>query len=279
MLSYRHAFHAGNFADVLKHLTLIQIMDYLVLKDKGIFIIDTHAGAGSYALNSGHAQLNREFDNGIGRLWQQSGLPVAVSRYLETVKAINGAGKLLYYPGSPLIIKCTMRRQDRLSLFELHPTELESLEKHFFKDPRIRIHPEDGLSQSIPLLPPRERRGLVLIDPSYEMKADYQKIVGTLSSMHKRFATGTYALWYPVIERQRNQKLEQQLRASGIKNIHLYELAVCADGAKPGMTACGMIVINPPWTLTATLRQALPWLVGALSDNHGFYRIEPITHE
>lgn len=279
MLSYRHAFHAGNFADVLKHLVLIQILDYLALKDKGICFIDTHAGAGRYALNSGYAQLNREFENGIGRLWQRRDLPAAVSRYLETVKNINGSGQLQHYPGSPLIIRQMMRRQDRLALFELHPTELELLAQNLPKDPRIRIHPEDGLSQATPLLPPIERRGLVLIDPSYEIKTDYQTVVGTLARMHRRFATGTYALWYPVVERPRNQKLEQQLRASGIKNIHLYELALCADRAIPGMTACGMIVVNPPWTLTATLQHTLPWLVGALSENGGFYRIDQIVGE
>ncbi len=279
MLSYRHAFHAGNFADVLKHLVLIQILDYLALKDKGICFIDTHAGAGGYALNSGYAQQNREFENGVGRLWQRHDSPAAVAHYLATIKAINGSDPLQYYPGSPLIIKHAMRRQDRLALFELHPTELESLQKKLSKDPRIGIYREDGLSQSIPLLPPIERRGLVLIDPSYEMKTDYQKVVGALTSMHRRFATGTYALWYPVIERQRNQKLEQQLRASGIKNIQLFELALCADRAKPGMTACGMIVINPPWTLTATMQQTLPWLVDALSEHDGFFRIDPVVNE
>ncbi len=279
MLSYRHAFHAGNFADVLKHLVLIQILDYLVLKEKAICFIDTHAGAGGYALNSGYAQQNLEFENGVGQLWQRHDLPEAVSRYLDVIKAINRSATLQYYPGSPLIIKHLMRPQDRLALFEWHPTELEALVKKFSKDPRIHIYPEDGLNQSIPLLPPIERRGLVLIDPAYEIKTDYQTVVSTLVSMYRRFATGTYALWYPVIERQRNQKLERQLRASGIKNILLFEWALCADHTKPGMTGCGMAVINPPWTLTATLQQTLPWLVNTVSDRDGYYRIDPLVSQ
>lgn len=279
MLSYRHAFHAGNFADVFKHIVLIQILDHLLLKEKGICFIDTHAGAGSYALTRGYAQQNREFENGIGRLWQREDLPEAVARYRALIKTINGSGQLVYYPGSPLIINHLMRRQDRLALFELHPTELKLLENRFSQDPRIRIYPEDGLDRPIPLLPPIERRGLVLIDPSYELKTDYRQVYETLVKMHHRFATGCYALWYPVTERPRNQKLERQFRTSGIKNIHLYELALCADHSQPGMTACGMIVINPPWPLKQQMQQTLPWLVQALSKADGFCRIERLTEE
>jgi len=279
MLSYRHAFHAGNFADVLKHLTMVQLIDYLSQKDKALCCIDTHAGAGSYALNSDYALKNREFDNGIGKLWQRNDLPEAVARYVEIIRQINHNKQLNRYPGSPLIGKHLLRPQDRLVLFELHSTEVKLLTAMVKKDLRIVVRHEDGLTNALKLLPPTERRGLILIDPSYEMKTDYLQVIETLTKMYKRFATGTYALWYPVIERKRIQQMERSLRSSGIKNLQLFELALCADGERPGMTACGMIVINPPWTLKAQMEQDLPYLVATLSDNSGFYRVAELAGE
>ncbi len=279
MLSYRHAFHAGNFADVLKHFTLIQLIDYLQQKDKAVCYIDTHAGAGGYALNSDYALKNSEFVSGIGKLWTQEVLPTALERYVSLIKSLNVGKQLLRYPGSPLISKHLLRPQDRMVLFELHSTEIKLLHTLMKRDPRITVNHDDGLSNAIKLLPPKERRGLILIDPSYEMKTDYAQVVDTLEKMYKRFATGTYALWYPVIERRRIDKLENKLRLSGIKNMQLFELAIAADGVNSGMTACGMIVINPPWTLKAQMQEVLPYLVQQLSDNVGFFRIEQLADE
>lgn len=280
MLSYRHSFHAGNFADVLKHIILIQSLEYLTKKDKPLCCIDTHAGPGKYELDDDYALKNREFDNGIGKLWQRNDLPDCVAHYVGLIKRFNKPDKLSRYPGSPLITKQLLRDKDCLCLFELHNTEIKLLTVEAKKDKRIKVFHADGLKSCLTLLPPFERRGLVLIDPSYEIKSDYQQIVETLTAMHKRFATGTYALWYPVIERSRNQKLERALQATGIKNVQLFELGIRADSHEHGMTASGMIVINPPWTLAAEMRQVLPWLADVLGNNgEGFYRMEMLVAE
>ena len=280
MLSYRHSFHAGNFADVLKHTVLIQIIEYLRKKDKPFRCIDTHAGPGKYNLDSDYALKNREFDSGIGKLWQRNDLPECVAHYVSLVKRFNSPGKLVRYPGSPLIAKQLLRDKDHLYLFELHNTEIEVLNTLANNDKRIKVCHADGLKDALGLLPPIERRGLVLIDPSYEIKSDYQQVVETLAAMYKRFATGTYALWYPVIDRSRNKKLEQAIQATGIKNIQLFELGINADGSTHGMTASGMIIINPPWTLAAEMKQALPWLAGVLGNNgRGSYRIQTLADE
>ncbi len=280
MLSYRHSFHAGNFADVLKHLILIQILDYLGKKDKAFCYIDTHAGPGDYALNSDYALQNREFDNGIGKLWQRNDLPVSVAAYVNLIKGFNSAGQLTRYPGSPLIARQLLRRQDRLFLYELHSTEIKLLDAATQRDRRIKVFHEDGLKACLGLLPPIERRGLVLIDPSYEIKSDYQQVIETLIAMHKRFATGIYALWYPVVERGRNQEMERAIKTSGIKNVQLFELGLTADTDLHGMTASGMIVVNPPWTLAADMQQTLPWLADVLgNDGEGHYRVQTLVAE
>jgi len=280
MLSYRHGFHAGNFADVLKHLVLIDSLHYLAKKDKPFCYFDTHAGAGDYALDDAFAQKNREFNKGIGRLWSRSDLPDAVLAYVNNVKAFNANAKLNRYPGSPLIAQHLLRQNDRLCLFELHPTEIKSLNQTTFKDKRVRRFHADGLTASLPLLPPPERRALVLVDPAYELKNDYRLVVDALVKMHQRFATGTFLLWYPVVERRRIDELERALKKCGIRNIQLFELGIAADQPEQGMTACGMIAINAPWTLAAQMRQTLPWLVGALAEQgNGFCRLETLVDE
>ncbi|MDD2725132.1 MAG: 23S rRNA (adenine(2030)-N(6))-methyltransferase RlmJ [Methylovulum sp.] len=278
MLSYRHAFHAGNFADVLKHTVLVQILRYLGQKDKAFCYVDTHAGPGDYVLTSEYALKNREFDNGIGRLWQRDDTPACVADYVQLAKQANAGGQLGHYPGSPRFAKILLRPQDRLFLYELHPTEQKILQKSLGGDKRATIIADDGLKHASGLLPPHERRGLVLIDPSYELKNDYESVVETLIKMHKRFATGTYALWYPVVSRRRTQALEHALHRSGIANMHLFELGVQEDSQAPGMTACGMLVINPPWTLPAEMQTTLPWLADTLGiDGAGFYRIQTLA--
>lgn len=280
MLSYRHAFHAGNFADVLKHLILIRILEYLKEKDKPFCCVDTHAGPGAYALDSDYALKNREFDNGIGKLWQRHDLPDGVAAYVELIRQFNGQEPLRRYPGSPLIAQQLLRDADRLFLYELHSTEIALLTEAVNRDRRIKVFHDDGLKSAIGLLPPAERRGLVLIDPSYEMKSDYQEVVNTLVKMHKRFATGIFALWYPVVERRRNDALEQALQNSGIKNIQLFELGIQADTSEHGMTASGMIVINPPWTLKPDMERVLPWLADVLGESGaGFFRVRKLAGE
>jgi 23S rRNA (adenine2030-N6)-methyltransferase len=280
MLSYRHSFHAGNFADVLKHLILIKILEYLGKKEKPFCCIDTHAGPGDYALDAEFALKNREFENGIARLWQRNDLPDSVANYVSVIKKFNSTESLNRYPGSPLIIKQFLRNKDSLFLYELHSTEIQLLNAVVNRDRRIKVFHADGLKNAVGLLPPKEHRGLVLIDPSYEIKSDYNLVVETLIQMHKRFATGTYALWYPVVERNRNQQLEKAIKTSGLKNVQLFELGIKTDTHEHGMTASGMIVVNPPWTLVSEMQQTLPWLANTLGiDGAGKYRIETLVGE
>ena len=280
MLSYRHAFHAGNFADVLKHIVLLEILTYLTQKEKPFCVIDTHAGGGKYELDGDYASKNREFDSGISQLWQRDDLPVSVANYVSMQKRFNSNGQLTRYAGSPLLIKQLLRPHDKLHLFELHSTEIAALKLNMKHDKRIAINHSDGLKDSFGLLPPVERRGMVLIDPSYEMKSDYDQVVKTLTQMHKRFSTGTYVLWYPVIERERNQALEKALIKTGLSNIQLFELGTVLDGSKRGMTASGMIVINPPWNLAQTMQTTLPWLAKFLGENgQGTFRFETLATE
>ena len=280
MLSYRHSFHAGNFADVLKHLILIKILDYLGKKDKPFCCIDTHAGPGVYALNKDYALKNKEFENGIAKLWLRDNLPDSVAAYVNLIKTFNGKDQLSRYPGSPLIIKQFLRNQDRLFLYELHSTEIQILRDTVCKDRRIKVFHEDGLKNAVGFLPPIEHRGLVFIDPSYELKSDYPLVIETLIQLHKRFATGTYALWYPVVERGRNKQLEKAIKIRGLKNVQLFELGIKTDTHELGMTASGMIVVNPPWTLAADMQQTLPRLADVLGiEGAGLYRIESLAEE
>lgn len=277
MLSYRHSYHAGNFADVLKHIVLIEILLHLGKKDKAFDYIDTHAGAGLYDLRSVHAEKLQEYKTGIGRLkaedWPE------LSHYLEAVNGLNPDGVLQLYPGSPLITRQFMRSHDRAWLYELHPEDARLLATNVRSDKRVRVMREDGLRGLLTLLPPVSRRGMVLIDPSYEIKSDYDLVTKTVIEAHKKFATGSYAIWYPVIERSRIHRMEKQLLNSCIKNIQRFELGITGDDS-PGMTSSGMIVINPPWQLMATMQALLPKLCETLAADKGaFYKADVLVAE
>jgi 23S rRNA (adenine2030-N6)-methyltransferase len=250
------------------------------LKDKPVRIIDTHAGAGVYKLNSTQAQKNREFDKGIGRLWPLTQVPAAVQQYLENVREYNEKRQLQLYPGSPLLMQKLMRAQDRLFLHELHPSDFQFLRDCMRDIKNVKVINDDGFAGLQALLPPPDKRALVLIDPSYEVKSDYQHVIKQVIQAHKRFATGTFAIWYPVVLRQRINEMETALQKSGIKNIQLIELGLQPDNPEHGMTSSGMIVINPPWTLWSAMEEALPWLVDQLGENDlGFYRLEQLVPE
>lgn len=284
MLSYRHAFHAGNYADVLKHTVLIQALCYLQQKEKPLRVIDTHAGAGLYKLNSAQALKTGEFNGGIGKLQAlaQGGesLPAPLLQYLELVRRFNPPNLFNRYPGSPAIVQQLLREQDRLFAHELHPADIQLLQENLGGDKRVKIVEGDGFAGMQALLPPPDRRALVLIDPSYEVKSDYQLVVKQLVQAHQRFATGCFALWYPVVSRGRIDELEMGLKKSGIRNIQLYELGLRADGHEAGMTASGMILINPPWSLWQAMENCLPWLVDHLGEDEGaHYRLEQLVAE
>jgi 23S rRNA (adenine2030-N6)-methyltransferase len=282
MLSYQHGYHAGNFADVLKHIILVQALKYLKTKDKPLCYVDTHSGSGDYGLNTGDALKNKEFLGGIDKLWQINDLPGCVGDYVELLKQFNGTKPLNRYPGSPLIASQLLSEKDRLFLYELHTAEsrLLTANHQIKRDKRVKVFRADGLKDSLGLLPPKEHRGLILIDPSYEIKNEYQTVVTALKEMTKRFASGCYLLWYPVVARKRNQYMERALKTSGITNIQLFELGIRADSDEFGMTACGMIAVNPPWTLLTEMQQVLPWLAETLGENEqGHFRIEQLVGE
>jgi 23S rRNA (adenine2030-N6)-methyltransferase len=270
MLSYRHAFHAGNHADVLKHCILVQLLRHLNQKDKPYWFVDTHAGAGRYLLDSEHATKNAEFEGGIGRLWQRSDLPAPLADYVAQVRGMNSDGRLRHYPGSPWLAYELMRMDDRLRLFELHGTDVRLLEKTFAKaGVRVAIRQADGFAEIKSVLPPPPRRGLVLIDPAYEDKRDYLRVVATLKEALGRFATGTYAVWYPQLQRGEARELPEKLKKLAPKWLDL-RLAVqtpSADGF--GMHGSGMFIVNPPWTLAEEMRAVLPFLSDALAVDAG----------
>jgi 23S rRNA (adenine2030-N6)-methyltransferase len=275
VLSYRHAFHAGNHADVLKHLVLTRVLAYLTAKDKPLCYVETHAGPGLYRLDSPYAQQNQEFRSGIVRLWGRTDLPAPLASYVEAVRALNPDGTLLHYPGSPWLAQRLLRPGDRLVLHELHGSEVSPLRDNFAGDRRVQVIEGDGYRGLLAALPPRERRGLVLLDPAYEVKSDYRQVVETLTLAHRRFATGTYALWYPVVERGRIDDLERAIARSGIPRIQRFELAIRPDGRGPGMGTSEMLVVNPPWTLMGELQPALAYLADVLGEGGtGSYRAD-----
>ena len=264
MLSYRHSFHAGNFADLLKHIVLVEILDYLIQKEAGFEYIDTHAGAGLYSLSSAEAQKLQEYAGGIGKLDAEDFPELA--RYFEVVGSFNPSKELEFYPGSPMIANFFLRSQDRAWLHELHPRDYELLCETMSGSRISRVQRQDGFEGLNGLLPPVRRRGLVLIDPSYEIKSDYDRVVTYLVNGHKKFSQGIFALWYPVIDRRTIDKLQAKLIKSGIRNIQRFELGIYADDYARGMTSSGMIVINPPWTLFNKMSQALPKLAQQIGD-------------
>ena len=277
MLSYRHGFHAGNHADVLKHVALVALLRILVRKEKPLVVVDTHAGAGAYSLEQGFAAKNAEFRDGIGRLWERDDLPAPVADYLDQARAANADGVLRQYPGSPRIALGLLRPQDRLRLFELHGTEGRMLAQQFAQDGRrVTVTAGDGIAGLKAVLPPPSRRGLVLIDPSYELASDYRAVVAALQEGMRRFATGTYVVWYPLLQRRESVQLPDALRrAAGADwlDVALQVKAPSPEGR--GLHGSGLFVVNPPWTFSGTMRGVMPWLTRALAqDETASFRLD-----
>ena len=276
MLSYRHAFHAGNHADVLKHAVLVFLLDYLNQKDKPWWFVDTHAGAAQYALDGEWARKNAEHESGIERLWSRPGLPPALEAYLAQVRALNaaqGAGpQLRHYPGSPQLALQCARPDDRLRLFELHSTESRVLQEHFASaGSKVLVKAGDGFAGLASVLPPPTRRALVLIDPSYEDKGDYARVRATMEDALRRFATGVYLVWYPQVQRREARELpatlERLARGAGVDWLHAsLSVKAPAEGGH-GLHGSGVFVFNPPWTLPGMLGEVLPVLKEALGQD------------
>ncbi|MEN9658145.1 MAG: hypothetical protein RL571_1610 [Pseudomonadota bacterium] len=280
MLSYRHAFHAGNHADVLKHYIQTQILSYFNQKDKSYWYIDTHSGAGVYSLTEGYATKNAEFESGIARLWNRDDLPESLAEYVDVVRALNPDGKLSLYPGSPYVADQILRPTDRLRLFELHSSDSKLLQANFAESGRrVAVIAGDGFAGIKAVLPPPPRRGVTLIDPPYEDKNDYDYVIDMLHEALGRFATGTYAIWYPQLQRAEAKQLPEELKKMGVNSWLHVALSVqspSADGF--GMHGSGMFILNPPWTLAKTLRETMPYLVKVLGqDKSAKYILEEKT--
>jgi 23S rRNA (adenine2030-N6)-methyltransferase len=241
----------------------------LAQKDKPYWYIDTHAGAGCYALDSGYAVQNAEYESGIFRLWHRDDLPDALADYVNLVKSINPDGALKLYPGSPLIAQHLLRAQDKMRLFELHSTDFELLQENF-AGAGVLVQGTDGFGAFKALLPPPPRRALLLIDPPYEDKQDYQRVVTALREGLKRFAGGVYAVWYPQLQRTDARLLPEQLKQLPVKSwLHVALSVQNPSDEGYGMHGSGMFVLNPPWNLHATLQQVMPYLVKVLGQDGG----------
>ncbi|WP_310386742.1 23S rRNA (adenine(2030)-N(6))-methyltransferase RlmJ [Roseateles sp.] len=275
MLAYRHAFHAGNHADVLKHLILTQVLRYMGEKDKPYTLLDTHAGAGGYSIEGQYAQKKGEYVQGVSRLWDAKDLPAPLANYMDLVRAFNTDGQLRQYPGSPGIANLIMREEDRLRVHELHPTDFRILETYLSTRPNTQVSDKDGFAALRAELPPPSRRGVVLMDPSYELKTDYAKVLTAVREGLERFADGVFLIWYPQLQLLESAQLAQRLKAAADASAKKGWLHVRltvqqqSDIRGFGMLGSGMFVINPPFTLHDDLQACMPYLVEKLGQYDG----------
>jgi 23S rRNA (adenine2030-N6)-methyltransferase len=274
-MNYRHAFHAGNHADVLKHVTLLAWLDALMGKDAAVFVLDTHGGRGHYALDAEAAERTGEGQAGIGRLWGKHGLPAAVQRLCGVVAASNPDGKLRVYPGSPRIALSALRPQDRLAACELHPEEAAALKSALAHDARAAVHQRDGYEATRALLPPKEKRGLVLIDPPYEaQEAEYPRVLEAAKDALERWPTAGVAVWYPIKQRRTLHVFFRQAGLMAPRGLLCAELLVRPDDSPLRLNGSGMLLFHPPWKLDAALAPALPVLSRLLGESHASTRLE-----
>lgn len=271
-MNYRHAFHAGNHADVLKHVVLLALLESLKRKQTPFFVLDSHAGRGQYLLQGEQADKTGEARGGIFRLFVLHGLPALVQRYLKRVQSDNPVGALMNYPGSPLLIAQTMRDQDRLAACELQPDEARALAALFKGDARIGVHARDGYGAIKALLPPSAHtrgiaRGLVLIDPPYEsQQAEFDTILASLEDALTRWPTGIYAVWYPIKQRKSLNKFMRKVAGLACKSALAAEILVRPDDSPLRLNGSGMLIVNPPYQLDAELAPVLPVLARLLGD-------------
>ncbi|UUP19069.1 23S rRNA (adenine(2030)-N(6))-methyltransferase RlmJ [Nitratireductor thuwali] len=271
-MNYRHAYHAGNFVDVVKHAVLARIVEYLKRKDKAFRVIDTHAGTGIYNLSSEEAQRTGEWRDGIGRLMASTlGAESAnlLSPLLKTVRAVNQPGALTFYPGSPTIVRHLLRRQDRLTAIELHEADAAQLAARFAGDFQVRTIHLDGWLALGAHLPPKEKRGLVLVDPPFEQEGEFSRMVERLKTAHRRWPGGIYALWYPIKDRQAVAGFRRALAESGIGDMIDIVFEKRPPSTEPRLDGTGMIVVNPPYVLEEEARRILSALAPILTEAGG----------
>ena len=270
MLAYRHAFHAGNHADVLKHTLLTLVLRYMNQKAKPYRLIDTHAGAGGYSLEGRHALKKGEFTHGILPLWQRDDLPQAVADYVALVKQFNPDGMLEQYPGSPAFAQMLLRPQDQLRLFELHPTDHRILASYIGEARGVEVYDTNGFDGLKGQVPPSSRRAVVLMDPSYEGHGDYSRVIASLREAIARFAEGVYVIWYPQVSKLEAAQLPKRLEALAPNGwLHARLTVQQPDQQGFGLAGSGMFVINPPFTLHDEMLAVLPYLTEVLGQYDG----------
>jgi 23S rRNA (adenine2030-N6)-methyltransferase len=268
-MNYRHAYHAGNVADVLKHVVLLAVLDHLGRKDSPYCYLDTHAGRGRYPLGAAETQRAGEFRDGIARLLPSTDAPPAVARYLEQVRTLGVEDSVLTtYPGSPCIALSAMRPTDRAVLCEWQAAEARALREAVGADRRAAVHERDGYEALVALVPPKEKRGIALIDPPYEDPAEYERLEKTLLAALSRWPTGVYATWYPIKHGDASGRFLERMAASGVRRQLIVELTHERDDTPGGLNGSGVLLINPPYQLDTVLAPALPWLHRHLSP-HG----------
>jgi 23S rRNA (adenine2030-N6)-methyltransferase len=283
-MNYRHAFHAGSFADVVKHVVLVRVLVHLRAKPAAFRVIDTHAGAGLYDLAGEEAGRSGEWRDGIGRLVAatiEDKARALIAPYLDAVAACNRAGGLTAYPGSPVLIRAFLRPQDRLVACELEPKAAATLARNLARDPRSKAVAIDGWTALNAYVPPKERRGLVVIDPPFEDAGDFPRLAPGLEAAHRKWTGGTYLLWYPIKEREAPDALARRLRRSGMAKTLRAEFSVAVPRGSSRLGACGVIVVNPPWTLAGELEILLPALAAALEGGagRGAHRVDWLVGE
>ena len=266
MLSYRHGYHAGNAADVLKHFILTYVLDYIKKKDKGFIFIDSHAGAGKYLISDPYMQKNKEYLQGIEKILQLKNDNIFLKKYLDLVKSINFNSDLKIYPGSCFLAARSLRPNDNLYFFELHPKEFLNLKKNFENDSRVIIENRDSYQRLNKLLPPKEKRAVILIDPSYELKDEYEKVLKMLSDCYKKFPLGVYIIWYPVLKSKKSEKFIFNVLKKKYKNLSHVEMIT--DNLNNGMQGSGLFILNCPWSIENDIKKSLETIFDCLKKNN-----------
>jgi 23S rRNA (adenine2030-N6)-methyltransferase len=266
MLSYRHGYHAGNAADVLKHFILTYVLDYIKKKDKSFIFIDSHAGAGKYLISDLHMQKNKEYLQGIKKILQLKNDNIFLKKYLDLIKSINFNSDLKIYPGSCYLAARSLRHNDKLHFFELHPTEFLNLKKNFKNDSRIVIENEDSYRKLSKLLPTKEKRAVILIDPSYELKDEYDQVFKMLSDCYKKFPLGVYIIWYPILKSKKAVSFTLNILKRNYKNLSHIEMIT--DNSNNGMLGSGLFILNCPWSIEKDIKKSLEIIFDCLKKNN-----------
>jgi len=271
MLSYQHTYHAGNHADLLKHIILGDVVSAMQKKSTPMFLFDAFASRGIYDLDSSEALKNREFDTGIGSVWplRHDKAPAGIERWFKLIISENADGGFTRFPGSTALLASMLRDSDRLAACDLHPQEFEGLRRSLKSSRKLALHKRDAFEALGALLPPKEKRGVVFIDPSYEDKMEYRKVAHTISTTYPHFRAGVYVIWYPLLPAERHHELFKAFKRSGIRNILRIELDCCDSFPDMQMYGSGLLIVNPPWHAQQAMQSSLKWINKNLAGGTG----------